>query len=142
MKCKFNNKFGNNKSNDNEQIKYQFLNKHIIQTSFNINRFFMEFLVDYLLRYIIIIYLVTPINSIKNRRIKSYSSIITLKIKGIGYENILNSSFDPYPDQINLNEKIIDNPEKQEILLERQVNIIKLKWNENIKSCKNMFSGL
>ena len=142
MKFKFNNKFGNNKSNDNEQIKYQFLNKHIIQTSFNINRFFMEFLVDYLLRYIIIIYLVKPINSIKNRRIKSYSSIITLKIKGIGYENILNSSFDPYPDQINLNEKIIDNPEKKEILLERQENIIKLKWNENIKSCKNMFSGL
>ena len=142
MKYKYKYKFENNKSNDNDQIKYLFLKKHVIQNSIKINRFLMEIIVDYILKYITILYLVKPINPIKNKRIKSYSSIITLKIKGIGYENILNSSFEPYPDQIKLNEKIIDNPEKQEILLEKQENIIKLKWNENIKSCKNMFSGL
>ena len=142
MKYKFNNNFENKKTNDNNQIKYQFVKKHIIQISININRFFMKFIVEYILRYIIIMYLVTPIFSIKNRIIKSYSSIITLKIKGIGYENILNSSFDPYPDKINLNEKIIKNPEKLEFLLENEENIIELKWNNKIESCKNMFSGI
>ena len=142
MKYKFHNKFENKKSNDNEQIKYQFIKKHIIQISININRFLMKIIINYILRYIIIMYLVTPIFSNKNKEIKSYSSIITLKIKGLGYENILNSSFDPYPDEIKLNEKIIKSPEKQEFLLEGQENIIILTWNNNIQSCKNMFSGL
>ena len=142
MKYKFNNKFENKKSNGKDQIKYQLKKMHIIQNLININRIFMKTIIDCILKYIIIINLVLPIFSFKNRRIKAYNSIITLKIRGKGYENILNSSFDPYPDEIYLNEKIIENPSKQKILLDYQENIIKLIWNKEIKSCKNMFSGL
>ena len=71
-------------------------------------------------------------------------SSITLKIKGVGYKNILgnqiNNRFENqfYPNEIYINEKK-QNEISPSYVFNETDNIVELIWNNSINNCKNMF---
>ena len=86
--------------------------------------------------YIIIIKLVILSN---NNNIIKYSNI-KLKIKGNGYNNIFNSDYNIYPDEIYINENKINNI-NYSYYFNNTNNYIELMWNKTINTCYRMFSG-
>ena len=104
-------------------------------------------LIDIFLRYeIFIIILIIPILSKKDikykfRKVEEYSTEIIIKIKGSGYQSILNNDFKSLPNEIYLNSDKIKNVSNI-LFLENNENIIKMVWNKKITNCKKMFSGL
>ena len=70
-----------------------------------------------------------------------YSSII-LKIKGKGNKNIFSSDFGKsfHPNQVYINENLQNNITFSYNFNETD-NLVKLVWNNNIKSCYSMFYG-
>ena len=112
--------------------KRNFNNKKITQT-------YRIFIFNIITTNIIIIFLISPIFS---RKFESYYSELILKIEGSGYQNLFNSTFLFYPDEIYIKEKKIENSENFRVFLNDSENIITLKWTKQITSCKNMFSGI
>ena len=110
----------------------------------NINIYKSENILNAILRNIILLFLIFPVLSQKNkkfeRKLEEYSKI-TLKIIGTGYHKILNSEFTPSPSEIYLNEKLVNHTENT-LYLEEAVNTIELRWNSQISKCAKMFSGL
>ena len=78
----------------------------------------------------------------QNRKLESLNEI-TIKIKGNGLQNVLNSEFQYKPNEIlvNGNPSIIDEENKVNIL-ENEESIIKLKWDKKLIICQNMFKNL
>ena len=74
--------------------------------------------------------------------LKSDDSEITLKVKGIRYQYILNEEFTLLPNEIYINGNktdFINN--KPQLNFENELNIVILKWNQTITTCKDMFRG-
>ena len=76
---------------------------------------------------------------------KSYE--ITIKIKGIGNQNILSNYYDNCPNKVYLNEVLINISDCHIINIfsqesnENEINTIKLIWNYPLTSLEFMFSG-
>jgi len=114
----------------------------------NINKYKTENILNVILRNIILLFLIYPALSQKNKKTKTFFgrklsaySKITLKIIGTGYHNILNSEFSSPPDEIYLKNRLINSTENK-IYLEDPVSTIELRWNSKISNCAKMFSGL
>ena len=80
-----------------------------------------------------------------NTQIRQFESLneIIIKIKGKGTQNILNSEYIYRPTEIIVDGDIYSmNEENQINNLEKEENIIKLKWIEKITDCNYMFYNL
>ena len=72
--------------------------------------------------------------------IASYSEIMMF-ISGNGTQNVINNGFSPIPNEIYVNgRKIVEN--SRTCNLEGKMNIITIRFNEQIYSCANMFQNL
>ena len=78
--------------------------------------------------------------SINFRKLESTSKI-TLKVKEIGMQFILNKSFRPLPNKILVNGKEIDKVDSQINITEAN-SLIELFWNEPITNCHGMFEEM
>ena len=71
------------------------------------------------------------------------SNEITIKINGRGNQNVLNSKYEFKPDEILLNGKNSNIDEENKILiLEKEENIVRMKWNNKLIDCGGMFSNI
>ena len=100
-------------------------------------KFFISFLILFQISY--------P-QKLKNiyRNFISNDNEITIKVNASGIQYILSErfDFDLLPDEVYLNGSKIDFINKRQLNLEKGLNIITLKWNQTITSCKNMFKNL
>ena len=77
-----------------------------------------------------------------NRKLYSLNQI-TIKIKGEGTQSILNSEYEYIPDEILVNGNPSNIVEENKITnLENEENIILMKWNNKLTSCRQMFEYL
>ena len=77
-----------------------------------------------------------------NRKLYSLNQITT-KIKGEGTQSILNSEYEYIPDEILVNGNPSNIVEENKITnLENEENIILMKWNNKLTSCRQMFEYL
>ena len=134
---------------NNTKTKYfdkSFLLKNNKQSITN-NQVTIKYRMYLLFIYFIKIILITPISSeilklSKIRRLDILSEI-TIKINSKGSQNIVNSNYYRYPDEIYLNEKNLFVSNTCNIYLENESNIIKMIWNNSkITTCKSMFLEL
>ena len=110
-----------------------FPNKYIL---FNISQSLLIF------SFLSLINLFTLISSqINERTINLYNSEITIKIRGIGAQKIINPKFEEYPNEIYEDEiKIGENIST--INLIKPETYIRLKWFNQLTNCNNMFQNL
>ena len=76
------------------------------------------------------------------RHIQVYQSEINLVIKGKGNSFFLNNTFYSTPSEVIINGKTIDPPTNNMYNFEEDINSVTIKFNNQIESCENMFSGL
>ena len=109
-----------------------------------INKFFFKIYIKksfIFFNIIIIINIIFPsLSKILKKRNLVSDSIIIMKINYPGDQEIINENFYPKPYEIYVNEEI-------KYLIENKINlnpqdIIKIKWNEQLTTCKNMFSNI
>ena len=74
--------------------------------------------------------------------IQAYLSEIKLVIKGTGNSYFLNNTFYSTPSEVIINGETIDTPENNMYNFEEEINYVTIKFNNQIESCENMFSGL
>ena len=67
---------------------------------------------------------------------------IILAIEGEGSKSIISSEYTPLPTKIKINEnpEITENIERTQEL-DLDINIIKLEWDNQLTSCKNLFKN-
>ena len=81
--------------------------------------------------------------SIKNaRNLKNYISEIHLVIKGKGKQEIIRYGFNTYPSEVIVNGISKGNTCKQTCILDENINNVTIKFDKQIKSCRNMFYNL
>ena len=78
--------------------------------------------------------------TISTRKLKSVSKI-SLKSEEIGFQYILNESFQPLPDKILINGQEI-NQTAHKIEINEEGSIIELIWNNPLSNCHAMFKGM
>ena len=76
------------------------------------------------------------------RHIQVYQSEIKLVIKGTGNSYFLNNTFYSTPSEVIINGETIDPPENNKYNFKQDINYVTIKFNNQIESCENMFSGL
>ena len=93
------------------------------------------------LSIILIINLIFPsLSKINKQRNLDSDSIIIMKINYPGEQQIINGNFYPQPNEIYVNNEL-------KYLTENKINlnsedIIRLKWNDQLTHCKNMFANI
>ena len=99
--------------------------------------------IHYLLTLLFMILVCIFINTeatISTRKLKSVSKI-SLKSEEIGFQYILNESFQPLPDKILINGQEI-NQTAHKIEINEEGSIIELIWNNPLSNCHAMFKGM
>ena len=81
------------------------------------------------------------INNIYYIRHLNLDSEINITIKGIGNQEILDSSFAYNPSEIYINE-INQTLVKKNYEISKNNSNISMRWNYKVTNCKSMFSGL
>ena len=94
-----------------------------------------------MLVYIILLYITRFSYEYKNKNIISLSEI-TLTIKGSGNQQIIYNSFSYTPNVLYINDEVQIYVGKIVNNLSKEINIIKVKWNEPLQTCNSMFKGL
>ena len=97
--------------------------------------------ISLLLIYFMIIIIIKDSASLRIRKINEINEIneITITIIGTGRQNILNSVFLQKPSEIIVNGNPSNLDSENKINLESDVNIIIMKWDIIVNSCKDMF---
>ena len=123
------------------------MNIKLIQKKKKIIRFKFSYInkINILIKYYLLIILFPNYLSKSNEKIKNINllSEIIITIKGIGDQNILDSSSPvPIPDEILINGVYQSERSKTVYNLENEINNITMRWNDPFISCANMFKEL
>ena len=94
-----------------------------------------------MLVYIILLYITRFSYECKNKNIISLSEII-ITIKGSGNQQIIYNSFSYTPNLIYINGEAQDSGGKTVNNLSKEINLIKVAWNQPLQTCNSMFKGL
>ena len=89
---------------------------------------------------VVIFFFINTEATISTRKLKSVSKI-SLKSEEIGFQYILNESFQPLPDKILINGQEI-NQTAHKIEINEEGSIIELIWNNPLSNCHVMFKGM
>ena len=83
---------------------------------------------------------ISPEATISTRKLESISKI-SLKSDEIGFQYIINESFQPLPDKILINGQEV-NQTVPKIVINKEGSIIELIWNNPLSNCHAMFKGM
>ena len=83
---------------------------------------------------------ISPEATISTRKLESISKI-SLKSDEIGFQYIINESFQPLPDKILINGQEV-NQTVPKIVINEEGSIIELIWNNPLSNCHAMFKGM
>ena len=83
---------------------------------------------------------ISPEATISTRKLESISKI-SLKSDEIGFQYIINESFQPLPDKILINGLEV-NQTVPKIVINEEGSIIELIWNNPLSNCHAMFKGM
>ena len=135
------------KINENKDIYFKKFQRYVENNSNN--KYKIQLLKNPIIRrliiiYIILLYLINQITSKKYIRkiISSNSYEITMKTKGTGEIKILNLDHIICPSRIYLNGDIINSARCNYIDSVREVNVVKLEWDNPLTSTYEMFYQL
>ena len=131
------NHFKSQKSHIKNFAQYK---KRKILNNFQLILKFISLFIKMKINELMLIYLILSIFSkeIKERKINSYFSNITITIIGSGDQTLYNNALVP-PDAIYINNKKLESVNNSYNFKEKE-NYVKLVWNEKISDCNNLFN--
>ena len=73
---------------------------------------------------------------------QSQPSIVTLRYNKTGPVRILNEQFSPKPNRVYINDTLLDDEISHIIYSDNETNPVRLEWDNQLTTCKNMFKDL